>query len=122
VNRSFSTRANPNETFDTLNSRSRASTFNDDYSYSDSRQKPQRPSAPKPVFGAKKANLGPDQAIAKFTFEADQPGDLAFKKGDVITILKRTNNATDWWTGKIGDREGIFPRYVCRYRVGFKHN
>jgi hypothetical protein len=111
INRSFSTRANPNETFDTMNSRSRASTFNDDYSYSD-RPKPGRPTAPKPVFGAKKANLGPDQAIAKFTFEADQPGDLAFKKGEVITIIKRTENETDWWTGRIGDREGIFPRYV----------
>lgn len=111
INRSFSTRANPNETFDTLGSnRSRASTFNDDYSYSD--RKPGRPSAPKPVFGAKKAGLGSDQAIAKFTFDADQPGDLGFKKGEVITILKKTDNETDWWTGRIGTREGIFPRCV----------
>lgn len=114
VNRSFSTRANPSETFDTMGSRSRASTFNDDYSYSDrpSKPKPSRPTGPKPVFGAKKASLGPDQAIAKFTFEPDQPGDLGFKKGEVITILKRTDNETDWWTGRVGDREGIFPRYV----------
>ncbi|KAH7381372.1 hypothetical protein DE146DRAFT_284088 [Phaeosphaeria sp. MPI-PUGE-AT-0046c] len=108
INRSFSTRANPNETFDTLGStRSRASTFNDEYSYSD--RKPGRPTAPKPVFGAKKAGLGADQAIAKFTFDADQPGDLGFKKGEVITILKKTDNETDWWTGRIGTREGIFP-------------
>lgn len=111
LGRSASTRANPNETFDRLESRSRSSTFGDDYSYSD-RPKPGRPTAPKPVFGAKKASLGADQAIAKFTFDADQPGDLGFKKGDVITILKRTDNETDWWTGRIGDREGIFPRYV----------
>jgi lipid-binding SYLF domain-containing protein len=111
LNRSASTRADPNTTFDTLNSRSRAATFNDDYSYSDrvSNPKPSRPTGPKPVFGAKKASLGPDQAIAKFTFEADQPGDLGFKKGEVITILKRTDNETDWWTGRVGDREGIFP-------------
>jgi len=110
VSRSFSTRANPNETFDRLDGRTRASTFGDDYSYSDS--KPGRPTAPKPVFGAKKAGLGNDQAIAKFTFDADQPGDLGFKKGEVITILKKTDNETDWWTGRIGSREGIFPRYV----------
>jgi hypothetical protein len=55
--------------------------------------------------------LQADQAIAKFTFDADQPGDLGFKKGEVITILKRTDNETDWWTGRIGAREGIFPRY-----------
>ncbi|KAF2263109.1 DUF500-domain-containing protein [Lojkania enalia] len=109
INRSFSTRANPNETFDRFESRSRSgSGFGDDYSYSD-RQKPSRPTAPKPVFGQKKASLGPDQAIAKFTFEPDQPGDLGFKKGEVITIIKRTDNETDWWTGRIGDREGIFP-------------
>ncbi|KAF2847530.1 DUF500-domain-containing protein [Plenodomus tracheiphilus IPT5] len=108
INRSFSTRANPSETFDSLQNRGRASTFNDDYSYSD-RARPGRPTAPKPVFGQKKAGLQSDQAIAKFTFDADQPGDLAFKKGDVITILKRTDNETDWWTGRVGDREGIFP-------------
>ncbi|KAF3031278.1 hypothetical protein E8E12_000866 [Didymella heteroderae] len=109
INRSFSTRANPNETFDTMNSRSRASTFGDNYSYSDRAPAPGRPSAPKPVFGQKKASLGADQAIAKFTFDPDQPGDLGFKKGEVITILKRTDNETDWWTGRVGDREGIFP-------------
>ncbi|KAF2837494.1 DUF500-domain-containing protein [Patellaria atrata CBS 101060] len=112
INRSFSTRANPNETFDSLERRTRSNTassrFDDDYSYSD-KPKPSRPTAPKPVFGAKKASLGPDQAIAKFTFDPDQPGDLGFKKGEIITILKRTDNETDWWTGRIGDREGIFP-------------
>jgi hypothetical protein len=91
-----------------MNSRGRSSTFGDDYSYSD--RAPGRPSAPKPVFGQKKASLGADQAIAKFTFDPDQPGDLGFKKGEVITILKRTDNETDWWTGRVGDREGIFPR------------
>jgi hypothetical protein len=114
INRSFSTRANPNETFDRMDGRTRSSTFGDDYSYSD--RKPGRPTAPKPVFGQttgqKKAGLQSDQAIAKFTFDADQAGDLGFKKGEIITILKRTDNETDWWTGRVGNREGIFPRYV----------
>ena len=93
-------------------SRNRASTFGSQHSGSFRNDKPSRPTAPKPVFGNKKASIGPDQAIAKFTFDADQPGDLGFKKGDVITIIKRTDNETDWWTGRVGDREGIFPRYV----------
>lgn len=102
VNRSFSTRANPNETFDSLvNRRSSTNSF---------ASRPDRPTAPKPVFGAKKSDLKPGQAVAKFTFEADQPGDLGFKKGEIITIVKRTESETDWWTGRIGDREGIFPR------------
>ncbi|KAG8629326.1 hypothetical protein KVT40_003191 [Elsinoe batatas] len=102
-------RANPTETFDQLESRSRSNSAyahgGDGYSYSDS--KPTRPSAPKPVFGKTAAQKG--QAIAKFNFDPDQPGDLGFKKGEVITIVKKTESASDWWTGRIGDREGVFP-------------
>ncbi|KAL8892485.1 MAG: hypothetical protein Q9215_000626 [Flavoplaca cf. flavocitrina] len=107
-NRSLSTRANPNETFDNMGS-GRRSTIGDDYSFSDS--KPTRPTAPKPKFTPKPtaSQLQKDQAIALYTFDADQPGDLGFKKGEVITITKRTENPTDWWTGKIGDRTGVFP-------------
>ncbi|KAK5124944.1 hypothetical protein LTR85_001134 [Meristemomyces frigidus] len=109
-------RANPNETFDRLeNSRGRSSTFGDqsDYTYSDRKgPAPGRPAAPKPAFSSSKGGgggAGPGQAIAKFTFDADQPGDLGFKKGEIITIVKRTDNEADWWTGRIGGREGIFP-------------
>ncbi|KAI9847492.1 MAG: hypothetical protein M1837_002393 [Sclerophora amabilis] len=72
---------------------------------------PPRPTTAKPVF-RQKQTLGPNEALATYTFDADQPGDLAFKKGDVITIVKRTENMSDWWTGRIGEREGIFPRRV----------
>ena len=76
--------------------------------------KPSRPTAPKPNFKPRPSasSIGKDQAIALYTFDPDQPGDLGFKKGEVITITKRTDNASDWWTGKIGDRSGIFPRSV----------
>jgi hypothetical protein len=37
------------------------------------------------------------EAVAIFTFDADLPGDLGFKKGDIITVLKRTDKAVDWW-------------------------
>jgi hypothetical protein len=80
----------------------------DDYMYKD--KKPSRPTAPKPVFAAKKENLRKDQAIALFTFDADQEGDLGFKKGDVITITKRTESNEDWWTGTLNGKTGIFPR------------
>jgi lipid-binding SYLF domain-containing protein len=58
---------------------------------------PGRPAAPKPNFASKQAMLKKNEAVALFTFEADQPGDLSFKKGDVITVLKKTDNETDWW-------------------------
>ncbi|KAL4972747.1 hypothetical protein BDW66DRAFT_143597 [Aspergillus desertorum] len=98
-----------NDTFDTYN-RQRSNTYDDDYVYSD--RKPSRPTAPKPVFGQRTGQAAPlreDQAIALYTFDADQDGDLGFKKGEIITILKRTEKKEDWWTGRIGDRVGIFP-------------
>jgi len=111
--RPSNTRANPSETFDRLEaSRARSNSAyanHDDYVYSD-KPKPSRPTAPKPAFSGSSSTPQPGQAIAKFTFEPDQPGDLGFKKGEIITIVKKTNNAADWWTGKIGGREGIFPR------------
>lgn len=79
-----------------------------DGSGAEKRTGPGRPAAPKPNF-ASKANLTKNQAVASYTFESDTAGDLTFKKGDVITVLKRTDNETDWWTGMIGNRHGIFP-------------
>ena len=109
-----SSRANQAGTFERpqQNQQVRRTTFgtgeNDAWMYNRD-AKPARPTAPKPVF-TRKAAAEPGQAVAKFTFEADQPGDLGFKKGDVITILKKTESETDWWTGRVGNREGIFPR------------
>lgn len=109
VNRSntYNNRANAQETFDSIVNRDRS---NSRYNSFGEKPKPQRPTAPKPVFAAKRSSLAANQAIAKFTFEGEQAGDLSFKKGEVITIVKRTDNETDWWTGRIGEREGIFPR------------
>ncbi|KAF2397019.1 DUF500-domain-containing protein [Trichodelitschia bisporula] len=103
-------RANPDETFDRMGGRSRGISELDSGYSTGEKVRPPRPAAPKPVFGAaKRASLGPNQVLAKFTFEGEQDGDLSFKKGDVITIIKRTDNDTDWWTGRVGDKEGIFP-------------
>ncbi|ODH45850.1 hypothetical protein GX48_08062 [Paracoccidioides brasiliensis] len=104
INRSYTTRANPNETFDRYDTKG-----DNKYSYSD--RKPSRPTAPKPVFAPKPdtSSLSKDQAVALYTFNADQEGDLGFKKGEIITILKRTDKKEDWWTGRIGHRTGIFP-------------
>ncbi|CAK7267614.1 hypothetical protein SEPCBS57363_002676 [Sporothrix epigloea] len=77
-----------------FNSNSRSNTYNDG---PDSRSGPGRPSAPKPNFASKQNLLKKNEAVALFTFEADQPGDLAFKKGDIITVLKKTESDNDWW-------------------------
>ncbi|CAL5868704.1 uncharacterized protein PFLUO_LOCUS2931 [Penicillium psychrofluorescens] len=108
--RSNTTRAPQGDTWGDNYGRNRSNTgpYDDDYSYSD--RKPARPTAPKPAFGQRTGQgLRSDQVVALYTFDADQEGDLGFKKGEIITILKRTEKAEDWWTGRIGDRVGIFP-------------
>ncbi|KGO69240.1 hypothetical protein PITC_095620 [Penicillium italicum] len=110
LGRSATTRAPAGDSLDGYGrTRSNIAPFEEEYTYSDRR--PTRPTAPKPVFQQKTgaAQLRADQAVALFTFDADQDGDLGFKKGEIITILKRTEKAEDWWTGRIGDRVGIFP-------------
>lgn len=50
-----------------------------------------------------------EKAVALFTFEGQQGGDLSFRKGDIITIVKRSESRDDWWTGRKSGSEGIFP-------------
>lgn len=75
--------------------------FDDDYTYSDNppsgRVGPGRPAAPKPLFQNKTGGLKSNEAVALFTFDADQPGDLGFKKGEIITVTKKTDSTNDWW-------------------------
>lgn len=70
---------------------------------------PSRPSTnSKPNFGGA-TNPNATQAIALYLFKGEQPGDLAFKKGDVIDILKKSGTTDDWWTGRNNGISGIFP-------------
>lgn len=87
-------------------SRTGSGGFDDDYVYSDTPTSPRggkngpgpgRPAAPKPKFQSKAGSLRSNEAVALFTFDADQPGDLGFKKGDVITVTKKTDSTNDWW-------------------------
>lgn len=50
-------------------------------------------------------------ARALYNFVGQEKGDLSFRKGDLIYILKRTSSQNDWWTGRIGDREGMVSLY-----------
>lgn len=78
--------------------------FDEDYVYSDKAPGrksngpgPGRPAAAKPIFQSKTGSLRDNQAVALFTFDADQPGDLGFKKGEIITVTKKTDSTNDWW-------------------------
>jgi peroxin-13 len=46
---------------------------------------------------------------ALFDFPSDQPGDLPFRKGDLVAVLCKEGG--DWWRGRTQDgRIGMFPR------------
>nr|XP_054752972.1 intersectin-1-like isoform X1 [Lytechinus pictus] len=47
-----------------------------------------------------------EECVALYTYSSDEPSDLAFEAGERITVTKKDG---EWWTGKIGGREGIFP-------------
>ncbi|EIW78778.1 hypothetical protein CONPUDRAFT_60029 [Coniophora puteana RWD-64-598 SS2] len=44
---------------------------------------------------------------ALYTFEATEPGELPFDKGDIIKVVDR--GYKDWWRGQFKGRTGIFP-------------
>ncbi|KAI9594086.1 hypothetical protein BDF19DRAFT_445880 [Syncephalis fuscata] len=46
-------------------------------------------------------------AIAQFDFDGQQPGDLSFRTGEQITIVRKTESQNDWWTGTCNGREGV---------------
>ncbi|KAI4469638.1 eh domain [Holotrichia oblita] len=58
--------------------------------------------------------------IANYPYQSLEQGDLTFNAGEVIAVLKKEG---DWWTGKIGDRTGIFPsNYVQKVDVNAATN
>lgn len=50
-----------------------------------------------------------ETVTALYDYEAQAEGDLSFTTGDVIEIIHRTQNDNEWWTGRVGSKEGQFP-------------
>jgi signal transducing adaptor molecule len=44
---------------------------------------------------------------ALFDFQPSEPGELQFKKGDIIAVLESVYK--DWWRGSLRGQTGIFP-------------
>jgi hypothetical protein len=55
---------------------------------------------------------------ALHSFEATEPNELTFEKGDIIKVLNR--DYKDWWWGQLNGLAGVFPvNYVVRLRANF---
>lgn len=65
------------------------------------------PPPPKPKPG--RLTQQAETVTAIYDYEAQQAGDLSFSAGDVIEIINRTQDQNEWWTGRVGGREGQFP-------------
>jgi amphiphysin len=64
------------------------------------------PPKPKP---ARLSGQPLETVTALYDYEAQAEGDLSFSTGEVIEIITKTDNANEWWIGKIGTRQGQFP-------------
>ena len=46
---------------------------------------------------------------ALYDFSGQNDGDLVFREGDKIKVLKKTESTEDWWQGELKGIKGMFP-------------
>ncbi|KAL8827893.1 MAG: hypothetical protein Q9170_006829 [Blastenia crenularia] len=51
---------------------------------------------------------------ALYEFAGQGEGDLVFKEGDRIRVLKKTDSTDDWWEGELKGVQGSFPANYCQ--------
>lgn len=60
-------------------------------------------------------NQRPDEfVIALYAFSGQSAGDLSFREGDRIRVVKRTGTDQDWWVGELSGVKGSFPANYCK--------
>lgn len=55
-----------------------------------------------------------EYVIAQYDFAGQGAGDLSFREGDRIKIVKKTQTDQDWWTGEVRGMKGSFPANYCK--------
>jgi amphiphysin len=67
------------------------------------------PPPPKPKPPRLSGAPAHETVTALYDYEAQAHGDLSFSAGEVIEIVRRTDNVNEWWIGKSNGKEGQFP-------------
>lgn len=73
-----------------------------------------KPPPPKPKPSRLSGVPAAETVTALYDYEAQAEGDLSFTTGEVIEIVSRTQNENEWWSGRIGGRQGQFPGKLLR--------
>ncbi|KAH7312104.1 hypothetical protein BKA65DRAFT_518183 [Rhexocercosporidium sp. MPI-PUGE-AT-0058] len=53
-------------------------------------------------------------AVALYDFQGQSEGDLSFREGDQIKVVKKTDSTDDWWDGELRGVKGSFPANYCK--------
>ncbi|KAJ5089177.1 hypothetical protein N7532_007861 [Penicillium argentinense] len=61
-------------------------------------KKKKPPPPPRPIF-----------VTAMYDFDGQGDGDLVFREGDRIRVMKKTSSTDDWWEGELAGVQGYFP-------------
>ena len=51
---------------------------------------------------------------ALYDFHGQGEGDLVFREGDRIKVVKKTESTDDWWEGELKGVQGSFPANYCQ--------
>ncbi|KAK7754621.1 hypothetical protein SLS62_003404 [Diatrype stigma] len=70
------------------------------------KKKPPPPPPPKRGLIARQPDVF---VVAQYDFHGQGAGDLSFREGDRIRIVKKTATDQDWWVGELGGVQGSFP-------------
>ena len=70
-----------------------------------------RPPPPPPKRNASSQTLW---VTALYDFTGQGQGDLSFREGDRIKVIKKTDRTDDWWEGELGGVVGPFPANYCK--------
>ena len=74
-------------------------------------QKKKPPPPPPKKIGSQSSGL---YATALYDFGGQSAGDLSFRGGDQIKVLKKTDSTDDWWEGELRGKKGSFPANYCK--------
>lgn len=62
----------------------------------------------------KKASFQFQYVTAMYDFDSHTAGDLSFREGDRIRVVKKTDSSQDWWEGEVNGQQGSFPANYCK--------